>query len=119
MADVSVLNILLHGERIGSLTNVGHDRSLFSFSESYIENENRPTLGLRFKDSFGELITEFKPTQTRLIPYFSNLLPESQMRDYLSERAGVNPEREFFLLWALGLPITHKFYNGNMDFVST
>ena len=105
MAGVSVLNILLHGERIGTLTNVGHDRSLFSFNESYIENPNRPVLGLRFKDSFGELITEFKPTQTRLIPFFSNLLPEGHLRDYLSERAGVKSEREFFLLWALGMDL--------------
>jgi len=102
MAEVCVLNILLYGERIGTLTNVGHDRTLFSFSETYIQNAGRPTLGLRFKDSLGELITEFKPTQTALIPYFSNLLPEGHLRDYLSERAGVKPEREFFLLWALG-----------------
>jgi serine/threonine-protein kinase HipA len=105
MADVSVLNILLHGEHIGTLINVGHDRSLFSFRESYIENASRPTLGLRFKDSFGELITEFKPTQTRLMPYFSNLLPEGHLRDYLSQRAGVKSEREFFLLWALGMDL--------------
>lgn len=105
MADVSVLNILLHGEHIGTLINVGHDRSLFSFRESYIENSSRPTLGLRFKDSFGELITEFKPTQTRLMPYFSNLLPEGHLRDYLSQRAGVKSEREFFLLWALGMDL--------------
>ena len=105
MADVSVLNILLHGERIGSLTNVGYDRSLFSFNESYIENPNRSALGLRFKDSFGELITEFRPTQTRLMPYFSNLLPEGHLRDYLSARAGVKSEREFFLLWVLGLDL--------------
>ncbi|HEB57238.1 MAG TPA: type II toxin-antitoxin system HipA family toxin [Gammaproteobacteria bacterium] len=102
MADISVLNILLHGERIGALTNVGHDRVLFSFNDAYIDKPNRATLGLRFKDAFGELITEFKPTQTRLIPYFSNLLPEGPLRDYLSKRAGVNAEREFFLLWALG-----------------
>jgi len=105
MADISVLNILLHGEDIGALTNVGHDRSLFSFSESYIGNANRPTLGLRFKDSFGELITEFKPTQTALMPYFSNLLPEGHLREYLSERAGVKAEREFFLFWALGMDL--------------
>ncbi len=105
MADVSVLNILLHGEHIGALTNVGYDRSLFSFNKSYIENATRPTLGLRFKDSFGELITEFKPTQTALIPYFSNLLPEGHLRDYLSGRAGVKSEREFFLLWALGMDL--------------
>ena len=105
MADISVLNILLHGERIGALTNVGHDRSLFSFNEAYIKNANRSTLGLRFKDSFGELITEFKPTQTALMPYFSNLLPEGHLREYLSERAGIKSEREFFLLWALGMDL--------------
>lgn len=105
MADVSVLNIRLHDEHIGALTNVGHDRTLFSLSESYIENANRPTLGLRFKDSFGELITEFKPTQTALMPYFSNLLPEGHLREYLSERAGVKSAREFFLLWALGMDL--------------
>ena len=105
MADVSVLNIRLHNEHIGTLTNVGHDRTLFSFSESYIENANRPTLGLRFKDAFGELITEFKPTQTALMPYFSNLLPEGHLREYLSGRAGVKSEREFFLLWALGVDL--------------
>lgn len=102
MDDVSVLDILLHGERIGFLTNVGHDRSLFSFNESYIESRNRPVLGLRFQDSFGELITEYRPTQTCLMPYFSNLLPEGHLRDYLSQRAGLKSEREFFLLWALG-----------------
>lgn len=105
MADVTVLNVLLHGEPIGSLTNVGHDRSLFSFNRAYIENADRFVLGLRFKDSFGELITDFKPTQTRLMPYFSNLLPEGHLRDYLSERAGVHSEREFFLLWALGIDL--------------
>ncbi len=36
------------------------------------------------------------------MPFFSNLLPEGAMRDYLGERAGVNPEREFFLLGVLG-----------------
>ncbi len=45
MADVSILNILLHGERIGTLTHVGHDRTLFSFNASYIENANRATPG--------------------------------------------------------------------------
>ncbi len=105
MAEVTVLNIRLHNENIASLTHVGHDRSLFSFNESYIENPKRHTLGLRFKDSFGELIAEFKPTQTRLMPFFSNLLPEGHLRDYLSERAGVKSEREFFLLQALGMDL--------------
>ena len=36
------------------------------------------------------------------MPFFSNLLPEGHLRKYLAEQAGVNPEREFYLLWALG-----------------
>jgi serine/threonine-protein kinase HipA len=102
MSKVSVLNIRLHGELIAKLTDIGHDRSLFAFNESYIAASNRAVLGLRFKDAFGELITDFKPTQTSLMPYFSNLLPEGHLRDYLSRCAGVKPVREFFLLKALG-----------------
>lgn len=102
MADVSILEVLLYEEPIGTLTHVGGDRTLFAFNDSYIEDIERPVLGLGFKDQSGHLITEFRPTQTRLLPFFSNLLPEGPMRRYLAERAGVNPEREFFLLWVLG-----------------
>lgn len=102
MADVSVLDVLLYGEPIGTLTHVGGDRTLFAFNDAYIGDENRPVLGLSFKDSLGELITEFRPVQKRVMPFFSNLLPEGHMRTYLAERAEMNPEREFFLLWVLG-----------------
>jgi len=102
MTDVSILNVNLHGETIGTLTNVGGDRTLFAFTDTYIENPNRATLGLSFKDQFGELRTAFRPFQKRVMPFFSNLLPEGHMRTYLAERAGVNSEREFHLLWALG-----------------
>lgn len=100
--NVSTLNVLLYGERIATITNVGNDRTLFAFTDSYINNESRPVLGLGFKDSLGSLLTNFKPTQTRLTPFFSNLLPEDMLRNYLAQRAGVNPAREFFLLWVLG-----------------
>ena len=99
---VSTLNVLLYGEPIATITNVGNDRTLFAFMDSYINDESRPVLGLGFKDSLGGLLTSFKPTQTKLTPFFSNLLPEETMRNYLAERAGVNPAREFFLLWVLG-----------------
>ena len=99
---VSTLNVLLYGEPIATITNVGNDRTLFAFMDSYIHDESRPVLGLGFKDALGGLLTNFKPTQTQLTPFFSNLLPEETMRHYLAERAGVNPAREFFLLWVLG-----------------
>lgn len=102
MADVSVLEVHLYNEPIGTLTRIAGDRSIFAFNESYIGDEDRPTLSLRFKDKVGELLTEFRPYRTKVMPFFSNLLPEERLRIYLAGRAGVNPEREFFLLWALG-----------------
>jgi len=62
MADVSVLNVLLYGEPIGTLTRVAGDRILFAFNETYIADVERPTLSLAFKDAQGALITDFRPT---------------------------------------------------------
>ena len=102
MADVSPLDILLHGQPVGSLTHVEGDRTTFSFNQDYIDNRQRPTLSLSFRDQFGDLVTDFRRYQTRLMPFFSNLLPEGHMRRYLAQRAAVNEQREFFLLRALG-----------------
>ncbi len=102
MPDVSVLDVLLYGEPVGTLTLVQGDRTIFAFNQSYIDNPARPTLSLSFKDSFGALITDIRPTQTLVPPFFSNLLPEGPLREYLAKQAGVNQKREFFLLWILG-----------------
>jgi serine/threonine-protein kinase HipA len=102
MPEVSVLDVLLHGERVGTMTRVPGDRNLFAFNRAYVDNANRSTVSLSFKDSLGGLITELPPTQTRVAPFFANLLPEESLRTYLAARAGVNPKREFFLLWVLG-----------------
>lgn len=102
MADVSVLSVSLYGDLIGTLTLLPGDQTLFSFDQAYIDNPGRPTLSLSFKDSLGDLITDIRPTRTRVPPFFSNLLPEGHMRDYLAKKAGVSSKREFFLLWVLG-----------------
>ena len=52
---VSTLNVLLYGEPIATITNVGNDRTLFAFMDSYIHDESRPVLGLGFKDALGGL----------------------------------------------------------------
>ena len=103
MADLSVLNVLLHGHQIGTLTRLSDDRTVFAFTENYIEDTNRPTLSLSFKaKTTGELITDIRRTRVKVPPFFSNLLPEGPLRKYLAERASVNEKREFFLLWVLG-----------------
>lgn len=102
MPDISVLDVRLHGDRIGTLTLIPGDRTLFAFDKAYIENPERATLSLSFKDQFGELLTQVKPNNVRVPPFFSNLLPEGPLRSYLAKQAGVNKKREFFLLWILG-----------------
>lgn len=102
MADVSILEVHLHGKPIATLINVQGDRIIFAFNQSYVDDQNRATLSLSFKDSLGGLITKFSPVQRVVPPFFSNVLPEGPLRKYLAERAGVKPEREFFLLWMLG-----------------
>jgi serine/threonine-protein kinase HipA len=102
MHNIAVLEVLLYGEPIGTLTRLPGDRVLFAFTEGYIEDPNRATLSLSFKDALGHLITDMRPTQTRLPVFFANLLPEGTMRDYLAARGGVKPEREFFLIALLG-----------------
>ena len=100
--DIAVLEVRLYGQPIGTLTRLPGDRVLFAFTESYVADQNRPTLSLSFKDTLGSLITDVRPTQTRLPVFFANLLPEGTMRDYLALRGGIKPEREFFLIAVLG-----------------
>lgn len=102
MADLTVLDVNLHGERVGTLTRLPGDQTLFAFDQAYVDHPNRPTLSLSFHDTTGGIIDDVKPTRTRVPPFFSNLLPEGPLRDYLAKRAGIHPGREFFLLWILG-----------------
>lgn len=98
----AALAIRLHGKRIGSITRLAGDRYLFAFDEAYVNDSDRPTLSLSFKGSSGGLVTSVRPYGVRLPPFFSNLLPEGHLREYLAKRAGVKPDREFFLLAMLG-----------------
>ena len=91
MSSVHVLNVNLYGEPIGTLTNIGGDRTIFAFTDAYIDTPDRPAPRLAFKNEFAELYTDFRPYRKRVMPFFSNLLPEGHLRTYLAERAGVNP----------------------------
>ena len=96
------LEILLGEIQVGTLTLFEGDRTIFTFGENYINTVRRPTLSQAFLNMAGELLTEFRPTRTKLHPFFSNLLPEGHLRTYLAERGGVKPEREYMLLQLLG-----------------
>jgi serine/threonine-protein kinase HipA len=99
---VDSLQIRLGDRLVGELAGLGGDRTVFVFDDGYADDPVRPTLGLSFSTAAGVLLRDQKLTQTRLSPFFANLLPEGPLRAYLAKRAGVNAVREFPLLAALG-----------------
>jgi serine/threonine-protein kinase HipA len=98
------LRIKLGNRLVGTITNVVTDKNIFVFDPEYVEDEHRPVLSLSYYDIERKLITRPREVQRRLPPFFSNLLPERDgvLRDYLAQRAGIGPEREFPLLWLAG-----------------
>jgi serine/threonine-protein kinase HipA len=102
MAEITVLHVRLGDTPVGTITHLPGDQTLFAFEDSYIADEARPTLSLSFKDAYGGLIQDHRPVQTRLPPFFANLLPEGALRTYLARQAGVKEMREFPLIGALG-----------------
>jgi len=102
MTEISILEVRLRSRAVGTLTHVQGNRTLFAFNPDYVEDSSRQTLSLSFRDSFGELLTKFRPVQRVVPTFFSNLLPEGPLRRYLAQKAGVNAGREFYLLWMLG-----------------
>ena len=99
---LNALSVRLHGKQIGVINHLAGDRQIFAFEQDYIDDPQRPTLSLSFKGRTGGLVTALRPVPRRVPPFFSNLLPEGHLREYLAKLADVNPEHEFFLLAVLG-----------------
>jgi serine/threonine-protein kinase HipA len=117
MTDARALDIFLSDRRIGTIVALDGDRSIFSFAEDYVTDEERPTLSLGYRDTYGALLSEPRAYRVRLEPFFSNLLPEGALRDYFARRAGVKTVREFALLASLGgdLPGAVRAIPSNAD----
>lgn len=102
MTDTRALDIHLADRKVGTLVALEGDRTIFSFAEDYVADAQRPTLSLGYRDTYGSLINEPRAHRVRLEPFFSNLLPEGALKDYLARQVGVKAVREFQLLAALG-----------------
>jgi len=98
----TVLEIWLNQTRVGTITNLPYDQNLFVFDDEYIRANDRPVLSLSFYDENRNLIVQPEQVQTKVPTFFSNLLPEGRLREYLAEAAGIKQIREFSLLWLLG-----------------
>lgn len=102
MIDAPALDIFLGKTRVGTIARLDGDASIFTFDDGYLSASDRPTLSLSYKDSNGEIISETRTYRTAIEPFFSNLLPEGTLRNYLARRAGVKAVREYHLLTQLG-----------------
>lgn len=100
---VQTLEVRLGETLVGALTHLGNEAVVFAFDRGYVDAGNgRPTLSLSYKAVDGGLVEQTRPAHSRLPPFFSNLLPEGHLREYLAARGGVHPDREFFLIQLLG-----------------
>src|SRR5713226_773202 len=98
----ATLDVFLGTRRVGTITLLPGERSLFVFDDAYAGDPARPVLSQSFIATSGALRQETRPTRTKLPPWFSNLLPEGRLREYLAQRGGVHPAREFHLIRLLG-----------------
>lgn len=108
MADARVLKILLGDVPVGHLTGFQDGKNLFAFDDSYIDlGPGRPTLSLSFNTPGDEEATErnlreIYSSRIRLPPFFSNLLPEGVLREYMVKRLKIHHDHEFDILLVLG-----------------
>jgi serine/threonine-protein kinase HipA len=99
---IKSLDVFLQERNIGQINLLPGESTFFTFEEDYIKNSFRPILSQSFISKTGQIISQTKPTRIRLHPFFSNLLPEGHLREYLAAKNQVKPEREFSLIEALG-----------------
>lgn len=101
MANPTALQIYLREILVGSIVALRGRETVFTFDDTYVENDERPTLTQGFIDAYGRL--RVRPGRVgRIIPFFANLLPEGDLRAYISERAGIDRRDDLALLWLTG-----------------
>jgi serine/threonine-protein kinase HipA len=96
------LQVLLQNKEIGNLSQLSNGSMVFAFNEDYLNDKNRYILSQSFFLKNSEIMPESKVSRIQLPPFFSNLLPEGYMREYLAQKGGVKPSNEFKLIELLG-----------------
>ncbi len=99
-----VLQVLLNELLVGTITWTSIDRSTFVFDDAYRELSNRSVLSLFFRTMSGGLKqdADIRSSRMQVHPFFSNLLPEGHLREYLAEKLQIDRSREAHLIEALG-----------------
>lgn len=96
------LSVYLNEYYVGMLTQLLDGRTVLAFDNDYLNDSQRPTLSLSYKNIFRDVASrDIVSPSGKLPPFFSNLLPEGKLRTYLARKAGVRETQEFPLLAAL------------------
>ncbi len=90
-------SVWLRSDRVGTMFQRG-DYTRFLFSEKYRNDPDRPVLGLLFEQDLSARYA----AALRLPGWFSNLLPEGRLRDWIAADRKVSPQREMELLAQVG-----------------
>jgi serine/threonine-protein kinase HipA len=90
-------SVWLRRDRVGTLVQRG-DYTRFVFSERYLNDPDRPVLGLIFEQD----LSARHAAALRLPCWFSNLLPEGRLREWIAADRKVSPQREMELLAQVG-----------------
>jgi serine/threonine-protein kinase HipA len=102
---VRVLELTLHGHRVGFVAGYRSGRNVLTIAPEFRENRRRPTFSLTTHPDFPNaeklLATPWIKRQ-RLHPVLSNLLPEGSLREMLALGLKVHIDDEFQLLSYLG-----------------
>jgi len=89
--------VWLRDQKTGVL-HAKDDYTWFVLDPGYITNPSREVLGLRFEQD----LRARHSANMRLPPWFSNLLPEGRLREWIANDRGVSVEREMELLAEVG-----------------
>ncbi|MCU0600325.1 MAG: type II toxin-antitoxin system HipA family toxin, partial [Desulfobacterales bacterium] len=93
---MSRLSVFLCNEYVGVLSCDKQQRFSFQYDHKWIKKQNVPPLSLSLP--FQE---ELYPDE-KARPFFTNLLPESAVRESIARKLGISLRNEFALLEALG-----------------
>ena len=89
--------VYLHDKIVGRLHRYD-DVTRFVFAEGYWDDPNRAVLGLNFEDNPHAR----HRSNLRLPPWFSNLLPEGRLREWIAQARRTSIDREMELLAQVG-----------------
>lgn len=92
----ATLDVYLHADLVGQLTQDDHGQTLFQYSPAWLANTNAFPLSLSLplqKEQFGE---------KQCKPFFAGVLPDSAKRTLIARNLGISANNDFAMLKEIG-----------------